>query len=151
MGDLLPCCWASGYHASHPLLRKSLRNRLYPLERRLLAVLVMESLVEIIFIAAAVIMALGLVARGLRARFVLGFGGVLLATVGIALFVLIAYPLATLLFLGAGCLVTGAGSGYAQITPWRAHRGTCWSTAGRSAEAKHRMPRDGSSKTPATL
>jgi hypothetical protein len=83
----------------------------------------MESLVELTFVIAAVIMALGLLPRETEGRVVLGFGGVGLAAVGVALFVLIA-PREPLLVLGAGSMISGAGWGYAQITPWRAHRGT---------------------------
>jgi hypothetical protein len=93
----------------------------------------MESLVELIFGIAAVSMALGLRVRGTRIRFVLAFGGTLLAAVGLALFVVIAYPRETLLGFGVGSMITAAGWGYAHITPWRAHRGTRRWTA--------RMPR----------
>jgi hypothetical protein len=84
----------------------------------------MESLVELIFGIAAVSMALGLLPSGTERCFVLGFGGVSLAAVGVALFVAIAFPRETLLVLGAGSMIIGAGWGYARITPWRVHRGT---------------------------
>jgi hypothetical protein len=50
----------------------------------------MESLVELIFVIAAVIMALSLLPRGTAGRFVLGLAGVVLAAVGVTLFVVIA-------------------------------------------------------------
>jgi hypothetical protein len=83
----------------------------------------MESLIELIFVAAAVIVSLGLLPCRTVARFVLGFGGLLLGAVGIALFVVVAYPRETLLVLGAS-MITGAGWGYAHITPGLADRGT---------------------------
>jgi hypothetical protein len=76
----------------------------------------MESLVELIFVIAAVIMALSLLPRGTAGRFVLGLAGVVLAAVGVTVFVVIACPRETLLILGAGSMITGAGWGYAHIT-----------------------------------
>ena len=84
----------------------------------------MEPLVEIILIIAALIVALGLLPFWTEVRFALALSGLMLAATGVALFTLIAYPRETLLVLGAGSMISGAGWGYAQITPWRAHRGT---------------------------
>jgi hypothetical protein len=87
----------------------------------------MESLVELIFMIAAGIMVLSLLPRGTGVRVVLGFGGVVLAAVGVALFVVIAYPRDTVLVLGAGAMITGARWGYARISP-SLHRGTARGT-----------------------
>jgi hypothetical protein len=84
----------------------------------------MESLVELIFVIAAIITALSLLPRGTAGRVVLGFGGVGLAAVGVALFVVIAYPRNTLLVLGAGAMITGVLWGYVHIIPSLPHRGT---------------------------
>ena len=93
----------------------------------------MEPLVEIILVIAAVVMALGLLPFGIEVRFALGLSGLMLATPGVALFVLIAYPRETLLVLGAGSMIAGAGWGYAQITRWLAHRGARAAAVGARA------------------
>jgi hypothetical protein len=88
----------------------------HSLERRLLGARGMESLVELIFVIAAVIIAVSLLPRDTAGRVVLGFGGVVLAAVGVVLFVVITYPTETLLILGAGSMITGAAWGYTHIT-----------------------------------
>jgi hypothetical protein len=82
-----------------------------------------ESLVELIFVIAAVSMVLSLLSRGTEWRFVLAFSGIVLAAVGVALLVVIAYPRETLLVLGTGAMVTGIGWGCAH-TRWLAPLGT---------------------------
>jgi hypothetical protein len=89
----------------------------------------MESLVELIFVIAAVIMVLSLLPRGTAGRVVLGFGGVVLAAVGVALFVVIAYPRNTLLVLGVGAMITGARWRYVRISSSLPHRGGARATA----------------------
>ncbi len=90
----------------------------------MLIAMAMEPLVEIILVIAALIVALGLFPFGTEVRFALGLSGLMLAAPGVALFALMAYPRETLLVLGAGSMIAGAGWGYAQITRWLAHRDT---------------------------
>ena len=71
----------------------------------------METLVEIIFVIAAVMMILGLLPFGTEVRFILRLSGLILAAPGVALFALIVYPRETLLLLGACSLIAGAGMG----------------------------------------
>jgi D-serine deaminase-like pyridoxal phosphate-dependent protein len=77
----------------------------------MLSAMAMESLGELIFVIAAVIMALSPLPRGTAGRFVLGLAGVVLAAVGVTLFVVIAYPRETLLILGAGSMTPGRDGG----------------------------------------
>jgi hypothetical protein len=94
----------------------------------------MESLVEVILVISAVIVALALLPLGTEGRVFLGSFGLGLAAVGAALFGVVAYPRQTLLLLGTCSVITGAGWGYAQVTAWLARRGTRGWTArvGRS-------------------
>jgi hypothetical protein len=84
----------------------------------------MESLVEIILVISAVIVAFALLPLGTEGRVFLGSLGLGLAAVGTALFGVVAYPRQTLLLLGTCSAITGAGWGYAQVTAWLARRGT---------------------------
>jgi hypothetical protein len=83
----------------------------------------MEALVEIILVAAGVIMALGLLPFGAEVRFLLRLSGLVLAASGVAVFALVAFPQETLVLLGACAGIAGAGWGYAQITRGLADRG----------------------------
>jgi hypothetical protein len=84
----------------------------------------LELLVEIILVIAAVIMALALLPFGTEVRFALGLSGLTLVALGVVLFVVIAYPRQTLLVLGAGSMIAGAGWGHARATRWLAQRDT---------------------------
>ena len=84
--------------------------------------IVMEVLIELLLLIGGVAVAAALLPLQPKVRLVLSFCGLVLFTVGGALFVFVMHPVETLLFLGAGAGITGAAWGYTQVTAWLARR-----------------------------
>ncbi len=94
----------------------------------------MESLVvitaflgELSLVAAAILLVVALRPWRPEVRFVLAVCGLALVTVGLSLFILIAYPRETLGFLAVCAVMAGAGWGYPRVAEWLAPR-TRWVT-----------------------
>ena len=84
--------------------------------------IVIEVLIELLLLIGGVTVAAALLPLQPKVRLVLSFCGLVLVTVGGALFAFVTYPGETLLFLGAGAGITGAAWGYTQVTAWLARR-----------------------------
>ena len=82
----------------------------------------MEVLIELLFLIGGVTVAAALLPLQPKVRLVLSFCGLVLVTVGGALFVFVMYPVETLLFLGAGTGIAGTAWGYRQVTAGLARR-----------------------------
>ena len=82
---------------------------------------VMEVLIEVLLLIGGLIVAAALLPLRPKVRLVLGCCGLVLVTVGGALFAFVMYP-ETLLFLGAGAGIAGTAWGYTQVTAWLARR-----------------------------
>jgi multidrug transporter EmrE-like cation transporter len=95
----------------------------------LLILRVVESLVELILVTAAAIMATALVPRSSRARFVLSVCGLAFGAIGVALFMLGTYPKEILLGVGAYAVIEGIAGRYTRVTSWLARRSTRWSVS----------------------
>ena len=86
--------------------------------------IVMEVLIELLLLIGGVTAAVALLPLQPKVRLALSFCGLVLVTVGGALFAFVVYPGETLLFLGAGAGIAGTAWGYRQVTAWLARRTT---------------------------
>jgi hypothetical protein len=93
----------------------------------LLVLRVVESLVELILVTAAAIMATALVPRSSRARFVLSVCGLAFGAIGVALFMLVTYPKEILLGVGAYAVIEGMTGRHTRVTSWLTRGSTRWS------------------------
>jgi hypothetical protein len=84
--------------------------------------IVIEVLIELLLLIGGVTVVAALLPLQLKVRLVLSFCGLVLVTVGGALFAFVTYPGETLLFLGAGTGIAGTAVGYTQVTAWLARR-----------------------------
>ena len=84
--------------------------------------IVMEVLIELLLLIGGVTAAVALLPLQPKVRLALSFCGLVLVTVGGALFAFVMYPGETLLFLGAGAGIAGTAWGYRQLTAWLARR-----------------------------
>jgi hypothetical protein len=83
---------------------------------------VIEVLIELLLLIGGVTVAAALLPLQPKVRLVLSFCGLVLVTVGGALFAFVTYPGETLLSLGAGAGIAGTAWGYTQVTAWLARR-----------------------------
>ena len=84
--------------------------------------IVIEVLIELLLLIGGVTVAAALLPLQPKVRLVLSFCGLVLVTVGGALFAFVTYPGETPLSLGAGAGIAGTAWGYAQVTAWLARR-----------------------------
>ena len=84
--------------------------------------IVMEVLVELLLLIGGVAVAVALLPLQPKVRLALSFCGLVLVTVGGALFAFVMYLGETLLFLGAGAGIAGTAWGYTQVSAWLARR-----------------------------
>lgn len=82
----------------------------------------MELLIELLLLIGGVAVATALLPLQPNVRLVLGICGLVLVTVGGALFTFVMYPGEALLFLSAGAGIAGTAWGYTQVTAWLARR-----------------------------
>jgi hypothetical protein len=82
---------------------------------------VIEVLIELPLLIGGVTVAAALLPLQPKVRLVLSLCGLVLVTVGGALFAFVMYP-ETLLFLGAGAGIACTAWGYTQVTAWLARR-----------------------------
>jgi hypothetical protein len=97
--------------------------------------IVIEVLIELLLLIGGVIVAAALLPLQPTVRLVLSFCGLVLVTVGGALFAFVTYPGETLLFSGAGAGIAGTAWGYTQVTAWLARRTTSAITLSNSESA----------------
>jgi hypothetical protein len=97
--------------------------------------IVTEVLIELLLLIGGVIVAAALLPLQPTVRLVLSFCGLVLVTVGGALFAFVTYPGETLLFSGAGAGIAGTAWGYTQVTAWLARRTTSAITLSNSESA----------------
>src|SRR6202158_301206 len=83
---------------------------------------VMEVLIEALLLIGGVTAAVALLPLQPKVRLVLSFCGLVLVTVGGALFAVVTFSGETLLFLGAGAGIAGTAWGYTQVTAGLARR-----------------------------
>src|SRR6266478_6126354 len=84
--------------------------------------IVIEVLIELLLLIGGVTVAAALLPLQPKVRLVLSFCGLVLITVGGALFAFATYPGETLLSLGAGAGIAGTAWGYTQVIAWLARR-----------------------------
>ena len=94
---------------------------------------VMEVLIELLLLIGGVTVAAALLPVQPKVRLVLSFCGLVLVTVGGALFAFVTYPGETLLFLGAGAGISRTAWGYMRVTAWLARRAASATTLSSSA------------------
>ena len=93
-----------------------------------------EVLIELLLLIGGVTVAAALLPLQPTVRLVLSFCGLVLVTVGAALFAFVMYP-ETLLFLGAGAGIACTAWGYTRVTAWLARRTTSAITLSNSESA----------------
>jgi hypothetical protein len=105
----------------------------------LLILRVVESLVELILVTAAAIMATALIPRSSRTRIVLSVSGLAVGAIGVALFMLVTYPKEILLGVGAYAVIEGITGRYTRVTSWLTRRSTRWSVSRALARSRTRQ------------